>query len=48
MHPLNFDHTPNDVLVMASDGLWDVMTIEMVGKHVTNTLEKLDENDPDR
>ena len=42
------EHHPNDVLVMASDGLWDMLSSEEVARRVTMTLQQLDEDNPER
>ncbi|KAI0226737.1 Protein phosphatase 1H [Lamellibrachia satsuma] len=38
-------HGPNDVLVLGTDGLWDVMTNEHVQETVQQNLELLDDSD---
>ncbi|XP_033114622.1 protein phosphatase 1H-like isoform X2 [Anneissia japonica] len=42
------DHTENDVLILASDGLWDVLTIEDAGRIVSKSLESFSRNDHNR
>ncbi|XP_071960834.1 protein phosphatase 1H-like isoform X2 [Antedon mediterranea] len=44
----DYDHTENDVLIMASDGLWDVLTIEDAGRIVSKSLESFSRNDHNR
>ena len=38
-------HEPNDVLILGSDGLWDVMTNSQAQETVLQTLLQLDDSD---
>uniref|UniRef100_UPI00358FE771 protein phosphatase 1H-like n=1 Tax=Myxine glutinosa TaxID=7769 RepID=UPI00358FE771 len=42
------EHTPNDVLIIATDGLWDVLSNDTVCDLVSNFLENCDPSDPNR
>uniref|UniRef100_A0A8C4PYC8 Protein phosphatase, Mg2+/Mn2+ dependent, 1H n=1 Tax=Eptatretus burgeri TaxID=7764 RepID=A0A8C4PYC8_EPTBU len=42
------EHIPNDVLIMATDGLWDVLSNDTVCDLVSNFLENCDPNDSNR
>lgn len=41
-------HGPDDVLVMGTDGLWDVTTDKEVAGTVSNYLSRCDPSDPMR
>lgn len=41
-------HGPNDVLIMGTDGLWDVTSDREVADAVTNFLSCCEPNDPMR
>lgn len=45
---LHYDHGPDDVLVLATDGLWDVLLNEEVAEAVNNFLPNCDPDDPHR
>uniref|UniRef100_A0A8D0HDC8 Protein phosphatase, Mg2+/Mn2+ dependent 1H n=1 Tax=Sphenodon punctatus TaxID=8508 RepID=A0A8D0HDC8_SPHPU len=43
-----YEHGPDDVLILATDGLWDVLLNEEVAEAVTNFLPNCDPDDPHR
>ncbi|XP_014662605.1 PREDICTED: protein phosphatase 1H-like [Priapulus caudatus] len=43
-----FDHSPDDVLIIASDGLWDITTNELAAEIVASSLSRFAETDNDR
>ena len=43
-----YDHTHNDVLIMGSDGLWDVTTNSKAAYIVKNCLTQFEEDDRSR
>ncbi|PIN97218.1 hypothetical protein AB205_0040060, partial [Aquarana catesbeiana] len=43
-----YEHSADDVLVLATDGLWDVLLNEEVSEAVTNFLACCDPDDPHR
>lgn len=43
-----YEHDINDVLVMATDGLWDVLSNEEVAEYVTSFLANCDRDDKHR
>lgn len=43
-----YEHGTNDVLVMATDGLWDVLSNEEVAEYVTSFLANCDPDDMHR
>uniref|UniRef100_A0A8C3EGB3 Protein phosphatase, Mg2+/Mn2+ dependent 1H n=1 Tax=Corvus moneduloides TaxID=1196302 RepID=A0A8C3EGB3_CORMO len=45
---LQYEHGPDDVLILATDGLWDVLLNEEVAEAVTNFLPNCDPDDPHR
>ncbi|XP_043944225.1 protein phosphatase 1H [Protopterus annectens] len=45
---LQYEHGADDVLVLATDGLWDVLSNEEVGEAVANFLANCDPDDPHR
>ncbi|XP_054845165.1 protein phosphatase 1H [Eublepharis macularius] len=45
---LQYEHGPDDVLVLATDGLWDVLLNEEVAEAVTTFLPNCDPDDPHR
>ncbi|XP_065414137.1 protein phosphatase 1H isoform X2 [Chrysemys picta bellii] len=45
---LQYEHGPEDVLILATDGLWDVLLNEEVAEAVTNFLPNCDPDDPHR
>ncbi|XP_077194790.1 protein phosphatase 1H isoform X2 [Paroedura picta] len=45
---LQHGHSPDDVLILATDGLWDVLLNEEVAEAVTNFLPNCDPDDPHR
>ncbi|XP_058045716.1 protein phosphatase 1H isoform X1 [Ahaetulla prasina] len=45
---LQYEHGPDDVLILATDGLWDVLLNEEVAEAITNFLPNCDPDDPHR
>ncbi|XP_068790500.1 protein phosphatase 1H isoform X2 [Struthio camelus] len=45
---LQYEHGPDDVLILATDGLWDVLLNEEVAEAVTSFLPNCDPDDPHR
>nr|XP_033814691.1 protein phosphatase 1H isoform X1 [Geotrypetes seraphini] len=45
---LQYEHGADDVLILATDGLWDVLSNEEVAEAVTNFLANCDPDDPNR
>ncbi|XP_060100966.1 protein phosphatase 1H [Heteronotia binoei] len=45
---LQYGHGPDDVLILATDGLWDVLLNEEVAEAVTTFLPNCDPDDPHR
>lgn len=45
---MQYEHGPDDVLILATDGLWDVLLNEEVAEAVTNFLPNCDPDDPHR
>lgn len=45
---MEYEHGPDDVMVMGTDGLWDVTTDKEVADAVTNFLSGCDPIDPMR
>ncbi|XP_070611718.1 protein phosphatase 1H isoform X2 [Erythrolamprus reginae] len=45
---LQYEHGPDDVLILATDGLWDVLLNEEVAEAITNFLPNCDPDDPYR
>lgn len=43
-----YEHGADDVLILATDGLWDVLLNEEVAEAVTNFLPNCDPDDPHR
>lgn len=43
-----YDHGADDVLILATDGLWDVLSNEEVAEAITQFLPNCDPDDPHR